>query len=200
MAESYKLDLSFVDRYDKDMSKFGEVRSASVPFINDRVIAATESFYDYEAQESVRAEYEPQVPALNDAVLEREGFTREDMEAGRLPAYMDSLVHNENFGDVNHQDNIAGARENLYDAVYHVDDVLSADTLQALGDEYSAYRKERMAAEKRANRENFRALAKDTATKDGHVYYDDERGNYVSSIDGPNHDLPDDGYHFDEFG
>ena len=199
MAGSYNFDLSFVERYDKDMSKFGEVRSTSVQSINDRVIAATESFYDYEAQELVHAEYEPQVPALNDAVLEREGFTREDMEAGRLPAYMDSLVYNEDFGDVDHQENIAGAKEDLYDAVYHVDNVLSDDTRKVLGDEYSVYRKERMLEEQRENRENFKALANDTATKDGYVYYDDERGHYVSSIDGPNHDLPDDGYHFDEF-
>lgn len=198
MGNEFYPDLSFVKRYDNELAKFNSIRSATCRRINAGVVNAAQSFYEYEALELAQSDYEAIVPDLNDRILEQEGFTREQMESGSLPAYMENMIHTEDFDDVDHNDNIDKARMNLYESVYHVHDVLTPDTLDVLGDDYNAYYVAKRAEEEAARAAELKALRSQNGMKS--TFVNPKTGEtYLSLVDPSTGESTEDDYAFDEF-
>ena len=192
-----RIDLSFADRYDREMAKFGSLRSSSEKRINEDVMKALEDTVNAQSEVLAVGEYAEQVPALNDQILEREGFTRREMEEGRLPAYMSDMVHDESVVGVDYDKQADDLQESLFAAVYRVDPILSADTRASLGPEYQAYVKDR-------DRQISQQLEADRAAarrQNGarSTFFDRQTGeSYLSLVDESGRDTQDP-YAFDEY-
>lgn len=192
------VDLSFVEQYDKEMSKFGTVRDSSARTINEWVRMAADATDLYADYEGILHDYDYDVVVMNDHTLEVENFTREQMARGELPAYMDDKLYDESeLGKEDHDGNIERAYESLYGAAYHVDDILASSTRQFLGPKYETYRMERALEEQAAR---IAELAELKASQNGmkSTFIDKETGESYLSLVGPDGESTEDPYAFDE--
>ena len=194
------VDLSFVEQYDKEMSKFGSVRDSSVRMINEWVRRSADSTDLYADYESIRQNYDTDAPMMNDHILEVENFTREQMERGELPAYMDDKIYDESeIGQEDHDANIKQAYQSLYGAAYHVDDILTSSTRQFLGPNYETYRLEKELEEQAARSAELAEL-KSSQNGMKSTFVNKETGEHYVSLVGPDGENTDDPYGYDDFG
>lgn len=190
-------DLSFVDRYDREMSKFGHIRQTSEVRINEDVMQALENADQMQSELADMNDFANMLPALNDEILSSEGFTREDFEQGRLPAYMQARMHDESVVNTDYVEQADEVQRDLFEAAYHVDAVLTRETRDALGPDYASF----VAEKEEQNAKAGTALMKEAMAQNGarSVLFDRQTGESHLSLTDEYGNPTDDPYAFDEF-
>lgn len=188
----------FVGAYDKDMASLHSVRNVTASRINDAVMAQLGDMDNEVQQLTVEKETVPDIAFMNDMKLEQEGFTRDDMEAGRLPAYMESMITDEQqYAGRDFDSEIDSVKTGFYTDVYHVDSVLTEDTRQNLGSEYASFALEQKHLE---SDYTFSNLQEESRRQNGakSTFFDRETGESYLSLVSPNGEPTNDPYGFDE--
>ena len=188
----------FVGAYDKDMASLHSVRNATASRINDAVMAQLEDMDNTVQQISVEQEIAPDIAFMNDRRLESEGFSREDMEAGRLPAYMEDMISDESrYDGRNFDDEIESVKTGFYTNVYHVDSVLTEETKQNLGSEYAEFVVEQHNLESATT---FSRLQQEAREQNGarSTFFDKETGQSYLSLTDEFGNSTNDPYAYDE--
>lgn len=179
---------NFVQQYDDEMRTAGAVRPKVVTAINRDVM---ENMYlvdmqVLEWQDEMRSVDD--VKAYNDSILGLEGFTRDDVAKGLIPAYLEPKLWKETSVE-EYQTRIDDTLQDFYSHVSHVDSVLSDACRKSLGPGYQEYLDEMRARRAEKTVESERKLPCDGQ------FDDDKQGD--SNLYGPRHQ--DGGWYFDEY-